>query len=141
MNAENSYLSSDIFMNKQIIITASLMGMLAVIAGAFGAHVLQGLLSQRNLEVWHTAVQYQFYHVFALLFLSTCSRFKSGYIATCYYLFTFGILLFSGSLYLLSCRDLLGWPWLRIMGPITPVGGLLFIAGWLTLGIAAFKNK
>jgi uncharacterized membrane protein YgdD (TMEM256/DUF423 family) len=128
-------------MNKKIIITASLLGMLAVIAGAFGAHGLQGSLSPRNLEVWHTAVQYQFYHVFALLFLSTCTRFKSGYITACYFLFTFGILLFSGSLYLLSCRDLLGWPWLRIMGPVTPLGGLLFIAGWLTLLIAAFKNK
>jgi|SRR5665213_3355323 len=128
-------------MNKQIILTAALLGMLAVIAGAFGAHGLQGLLSPRNQEVWHTAVQYQFYHVFALLFLSTCSRFKSGLISACYYLFTFGILFFSGSLYLLACRDLIGWSWLRIMGPITPFGGLLFIAGWLTLGIAAFKNK
>ena len=128
-------------MNRSIIITASLLEMLAVIAGAFGAHGLQGSLSLRNLEVWHTAVQYQFYHAFALLFLSTCSRFRGGYITACYYLFTFGILLFSGSLYLLSCRDLLGWPWLQIMGPVTPLGGLLFIAGWLMLGVAALKSK
>jgi uncharacterized membrane protein YgdD (TMEM256/DUF423 family) len=58
-----------------------------------------------------------------------------------YYLFTFGILLFSGSLYLLACRDLLGWGWLPVLGPITPVGGLLFMAGWVTLAIAGYKNK
>lgn len=128
-------------MNKQIIITASVFGMLAVIAGAFGAHGLQGSLSQRNMEVWHTAVQYQFYHVFALLFLSTFARFKNKLIALSYYFFTLGILLFCGSLYLLACRDLLNWGWLQVMGPITPIGGLLFIIGWLTLGLAAFRNK
>ncbi len=58
-------------MKKRIIITASVFGILAVVAGAFGAHGLQGSLSPKNMEVWHTAVQYQFYHVFALLFLST----------------------------------------------------------------------
>jgi len=128
-------------MNKQIIITASIFGMLAVIAGAFGAHGLQGSLSAKNLEVWHTAVQYQFYHVFALLFLSTFTRFKNKLIALSYYFFTLGILLFCGSLYLLACRDLLKWAWLSIMGPVTPLGGLLFIIGWLTLAIAAFRNK
>jgi uncharacterized membrane protein YgdD (TMEM256/DUF423 family) len=128
-------------MNKQIIITASVLGMLAVITGAFGAHGLKPLLTPQQLEVWHTAVQYHFYHVFALLFLSTLVRFKSNLIVAGYYLFTFGILLFSGSLYLLSCRDLLGWGWLSIMGPITPIGGLLFIIGWLTLALAAIRNK
>jgi uncharacterized membrane protein YgdD (TMEM256/DUF423 family) len=129
-------------MTKQIIITASLFGMLAVIAGAFGAHSLQGSLSARNLEVWHTAVQYQFYHVFALLFLSTVERVKSSnLVAASYCLFTFGIILFSGSLYLLACRDLLGWNWLPMIGPVTPIGGLLFIIGWLMLGLAAFRTK
>jgi uncharacterized membrane protein YgdD (TMEM256/DUF423 family) len=128
-------------MKKQIIITAAVFGMLAVIAGAFGAHGLQGSISPKNLEVWHTAVQYQFYHVFALLFLSTLTGFKARQVAAIYYLFTIGILFFSGSLYLLSCRDLLGWNWLIAMGPITPIGGLLFIIGWLTLGITAFRNR
>lgn len=129
-------------MTKQIIITASLFGMLAVIAGAFGAHSLQGSLSSRNLEVWHTAVQYQFYHVFALLFLSTVERVKSSnLVAASYWLFTFGIILFSGSLYLLACRDLLRWNWLPMIGPVTPIGGLLFIIGWMSLGLAAFRTK
>ena len=128
-------------MKKKIIITASVFGAIAVIAGAFGAHGLQGLLSEKDLEVWHTAVQYQFYHVFALLFLSTLTGNTTRLINYCYSLFTFGILFFSGSLYLLSCRDLIGWNWLIFMGPITPLGGLLFIAGWIALALAAFRNK
>ena len=128
-------------MKEKIIITASVFGVLAVIAGAFGAHSLQSVLSPKGLEIWHTAVQYQFYHVFALLFLSTLSRFKVKIINECYYLFTFGIILFSGSLYLLACRDLLGWEHLDFIGPVTPLGGLLFIGGWITLAIAAYKNK
>jgi len=128
-------------MNKQIIITASLFGALAVIAGAFGAHALRASLPPKQLEVWQTAVQYQFYHVFALLFLSTFSRFKNKLIVSTYYLFTFGIIFFSGSLYLLSCRDLLGMPGLAALGPITPIGGLLFIIGWVMLAFAAIRNK
>ena len=128
-------------MNKQIIITASLLGMLAVIAGAFGAHALKAVLQPAQLQVWHTAVEYQFYHVFALLFLSTFARFKNKMISASYYLFTFGIILFSGSLYLLSCRDVLGWGWLWLMGPITPIGGLLFIWGWLMLLLTALRHK
>ena len=128
-------------MNKQIIVTAAFFGLLAVIAGAFGAHALQAVLSPKQLEVWHTAVQYQFYHVFALLFLATLTRFKNNMVITTYYLFTFGIILFSGSLYLLACRDILGWNWIHVFGPITPVGGLLFILGWVTLAIAGYKNK
>ncbi len=128
-------------MNKQIIVTASLLGMLAVITGAFGAHGLKAVLSTSQLEVWHTAVQYNFYHVFALLFLSTFKEPKGKLIKAAYYLFTFGILFFSGSLYLLSCRSILGWDWLIVMGPITPLGGLLFILGWLMIAIAAVGDK
>lgn len=128
-------------MNKQIIITASLFGALAVIAGAFGAHALRASLPPKQLEVWQTAVQYQFYHVFALLFLSTFAGFKNKLIVSAYYLFTVGIIFFSGSLYLLSCRDLLGMPGLAALGPITPIGGLLFIIGWVMLALAAIRNK
>jgi uncharacterized membrane protein YgdD (TMEM256/DUF423 family) len=128
-------------MNRKIIITAAILGALAVIAGAFGAHGLRPKLSATNLDVWHTAVQYQFYHVFALLFLSSIGRTRSRLVNLAYYLFTFGILLFSGSLYLLSCSELLGLtrsPWL---GVLTPLGGLLFIAGWVALALGAFRNR
>lgn len=127
-------------MNRQIVITASILGMLGVIAGAFAAHGLKQYLNGQQLEIWHTGVQYQFYHVFALLFLSTFTA-DHKLIRASYYLFTFGIIFFSGSLYLLACRESLGWEWLAIMGPVTPIGGLLFIAGWATMLLAAFRKK
>jgi uncharacterized membrane protein YgdD (TMEM256/DUF423 family) len=130
-----------ISMNRQIIVTASILGLLAVISGAFAAHGLKQYLSAQQLEIWHTGVQYQFYHVFALLFLSTFARPGNRLTNASYYLFTFGIIFFSGSLYLLACRELLGWSWLIVMGPITPLGGLLFIAGWATMALAAFRNR
>jgi uncharacterized membrane protein YgdD (TMEM256/DUF423 family) len=128
-------------MKKKIFITASILGALAVIAGAFAAHGLQGHLSAKDMQVWNTAVQYQFYHVFALLALSSLCRDNIKLINECYYLFTLGIVFFSGSLYLLATRELLGWGWLHIIGPVTPLGGVLFIGGWITMGVAAFKNK
>ena len=130
-------------MNKRIIITASLLGVLAVITGAFGAHGLKALITSAQLEIWHTAVQYNFYHVFALLFLSTFGRFKNNLIVAAYYFFTFGIILFSGSLYLMACKDILGLNTglTKVLGPITPVGGLLFILGWIMLALAALRHK
>jgi uncharacterized membrane protein YgdD (TMEM256/DUF423 family) len=128
-------------MKKRIFVTASILGALAVIAGAFAAHGLQGRLSAKEMQVWNTAVQYQFYHVFALIALSSLSRYKTRLVKDCYYLFSAGIIFFSGSLYLLACRQLLGWDWLRFMGPITPLGGVLFIGGWITMGIAATKTS
>jgi uncharacterized membrane protein YgdD (TMEM256/DUF423 family) len=128
-------------MNKRIIITAAILGMLAVITGAFGAHSLKASLSPMQLQVWSTAVQYHFYHVFALLFLATLNRFSSNLIYASYWLFTFGIVFFSGSLYLLACSSILQWSWLHVLGPITPVGGLLFIAGWFILALAAWKER
>ncbi|RYZ95164.1 MAG: DUF423 domain-containing protein [Sphingobacteriaceae bacterium] len=127
-------------MNKQIIITASLLGALAVVSGAFGAHGLKNHLAPPQLEVWQTAVHYQFYHVLALLFLCTLTGFNVKSVNTIYYLFTVGIIFFSGSLYLLACRDLLGWSWIKFFGPITPIGGLLFIGGWVMLAITAYKQ-
>ncbi len=128
-------------MNKLIIVTAAFLGFLAVVLGAFAAHGLKGRLSAEHLDIWHTAVQYQFYHVFALLFLSTFSRFKNGLVTLAYYLFTFGIFFFSGSLYLLSTTEITHLDQVRIIGPITPIGGLLFIGGWIALGLAALRNK
>ena len=128
-------------MNKQIIVTAAVFGLLAVASGAFGAHGLQGSLTVKQLQIWHTAVEYQFYHVFGLLFLSTFTRFKNNLIAVCYYTFTIGIIFFSGSLYLLAAGHLIGVQHSNIFGPLTPVGGLLFIIGWITLGLAALRSK
>jgi uncharacterized membrane protein YgdD (TMEM256/DUF423 family) len=128
-------------MKRRIFVTASIFGAFGVIAGAFGVHSLQGRLSAPSLQVWNTAVQYQFYHVFALLALSSLSQYKTRLVKDCYYLFTAGIIFFSGSLYLLACQQLLGWDWLNFMGPVTPLGGVLFIGGWITMGIAATKTS
>jgi uncharacterized membrane protein YgdD (TMEM256/DUF423 family) len=128
-------------MNRSIIITAAIFGMVAVIAGAFGAHGLKALITPLQLEVWHTAVEYNFYHVFALLFLSTIAKNGSGWVKASFYLFAIGIIFFSGSLYLLACRDLLHIESVKVIGPITPLGGLLFIVGWLSLAVAAVKGK
>jgi uncharacterized membrane protein YgdD (TMEM256/DUF423 family) len=128
-------------MNKRIIITAAFFGALAVILGAFGAHALKKILSVQSLDVWHTAVQYHFYHTFALLFLSTFARYKNALINFASYCFTGGILLFSGSLYILSLKDYMGWEGASFLGPVTPIGGLLFILGWLSLLLAALRDK
>ena len=118
-----------------------MFGVLAVILGAFGAHGLKKLVSADELDTWHTAVQYQFYHTLALLFLSTFSRFRSRAINAASWFFTAGILLFSGSLYLLSAKDILNITNVSILGPLTPIGGLMFILGWISLLVATIKNK
>jgi uncharacterized membrane protein YgdD (TMEM256/DUF423 family) len=128
-------------MNKKIILTAAFFGCLAVVLGAFGSHGLSGKVTDDQLDVWKTAVSYQFYHTFALLFLSTFSRAKNNYIRFSFYCFTLGILLFSGSLYLLSSYALLGWDKPSFLGPITPIGGLSFVLGWIGLFVATYKNK
>ncbi|HMI05596.1 MAG TPA: DUF423 domain-containing protein [Pedobacter sp.] len=126
-------------MNKRILITASLLGAIAVILGAFGAHGLKKAVGAGDLEIWAKGVEYQFYHVFALLFLA---RFKIGnrLVKLSYGFFTFGILLFSGSLYLLATRSLLNAGFVDYIGPVTPIGGLLLILGWLSMFLAALKE-
>jgi uncharacterized membrane protein YgdD (TMEM256/DUF423 family) len=128
-------------MNKRIIIAASIFGMIAVILGAFGAHSLKVRLSPSDLEVWKTAVDYHFYHTFALLFLSTFSRKNSRIINLSAWFFTIGIFLFSGSLYLISTKEILNISQVGVIGPLTPIGGLFFIMGWMSLLIATLKNK
>ena len=128
-------------MNKQIILTASFLGLLAVVLGAFGAHGLEGKISEYQIGTWKTANQYHFYHTLALLFLSTFSRAKNASIRLSFLAFTIGIVLFSGSLYLLSVRSLLGIESVSILGPITPIGGLFFMVGWIVLFVAAVRNR
>ena len=129
-------------MSKRILITASLFGATAVILGAFGAHGLKNLIDRNALEIWTKGVEYQFYHTFALLFLYHFSTGKeSKYIRLAYTFFSAGILLFSGSLYLLATRTILNLDLLNYIGPVTPIGGLLFICGWFSLLIAAVKSN
>jgi len=126
-------------MDKKILITASISGALAVVLGAFGAHALKAVLQPSDIENWKTAVSYHFYHTFALLFLSILPL-KQGSKALPYWCFTIGIVLFAGSIYLLSSRTITGL-YLSILGPLTPIGGLFFIIGWLSLALTALRNK
>ncbi|MES2418620.1 MAG: DUF423 domain-containing protein [Bacteroidota bacterium] len=128
-------------MNKRIILTAAFFGTLAVILGAFGAHSLKSIVAPPSLSIWQKGVEYQFYHTFALLYLSTFARYKHKLIGFAYILFTLGIILFSGSLYLLALKDAYNLPFSSILGPITPIGGLCFISGWVCLFLAALKDK
>ncbi len=128
-------------MNKRIILTASFFGFVAVLLGAFGAHGLKALIDGPALEIWQKGVDYQFYHTFALLYLSTFARYRNKLINIAYFCFTFGVILFSGSLYLLATRSILKLDFVNLIGPVTPIGGLLFVLGWVMLFFAAFKDK
>lgn len=126
-------------MNKKILITASLFGAVAVVLGAFGAHSLKSLIPAEALTIWAKGVEYQFYHTFALLFLSQLKESKWTNMA--YRFFSLGILFFSGSLYLLATRSVTEISFVNYIGPITPIGGLLFIIGWAMLLLSALKTK
>lgn len=128
-------------MHKRIILTAAISGILAVSLGAFGAHALKVRVSADALALWKTGVEYHFYHTLALLFLGNFNSVKSNWVKFSSYCFTGGIILFSGSLYLLALREVFQTNYGPVLGPITPLGGLLFILGWLFLLVAALKNK
>jgi uncharacterized membrane protein YgdD (TMEM256/DUF423 family) len=117
-----------------IIATAATFGMLSVIFGAFGAHALKKILSQEQLHSFEVGIKYQMYHSIVLLVLS----FKTNAISSStYWCFTIGIVLFSFSIYGLVLSDAKGRK-LRFLGPITPIGGLLLVSGWLLVLINAF---
>ena len=120
---------------------AALFGMTAVILGAFGAHALKRILEPEMLKIFHTGVEYQFYHALALMGIGIMKQhFQSSYLKTASLFFTIGILLFSGSLYILSFKEFLAFLPLSIFGPITPVGGVFFILAWFNLFLFAKKH-
>ena len=122
-----------------LTIGASAAG-ISVILGAFGAHALKERLSADQLPVFETAVRYQVYHAFALIVVGLLSdKFNASLLNYAGYLFIIGITLFSGSLYLLSTRSLTGIEW-KFLGPVTPLGGLCLIAGWLFVVLSVLKK-
>jgi uncharacterized membrane protein YgdD (TMEM256/DUF423 family) len=121
-----------------VIRIAGLSGALAVLLGAFGAHGLRDVLEPGSLEVWRTASFYHFIHTLAILaalVLPIDDRWRGWALR----LFGVGILLFAGSLYLLSTSAVHGWA-VSWLGPITPLGGLAFAGGWVCLAIASRKR-
>lgn len=126
-------------MHKQFLITASFFGALSVMLGAFAAHRLKDILAAEALQTFETAVKYQMYHALALLAVGILYKdFSSKQVVWAGWSFIAGILFFSGSLYLLCFLKHQGMSY-KWIGPITPLGGLCFIAGWLFLAIGISK--
>jgi uncharacterized membrane protein YgdD (TMEM256/DUF423 family) len=128
-------------MNKRFLILAALFGGLAVIAGAILAHSLKAIMPEAAREIYETAVRYQFYHVFALLACGILAEnFPGTSIIRAGTFFILGILLFSGSLYIISALNTNGIRVPFSVGILTPAGGFCFMAGWAFLA-ASFRNR
>lgn len=121
---------------RTILITGAVFMALAVISGAFGAHALKKVLTPEMLAIYHTGVEYQFYHALGLLIIGlTGFHIKSKYLSWAGLLLTIGIVIFSGSLYVLTLSGI------KALGAITPLGGVSFIAGWICLVIALVRKR
>ena len=130
-------------MHKGFLIVASVLGALSVALGAFGAHALKKIAPPDLVATFETGVRYQFYHTFALLAVAILfETFPGKWLLSAGWLFILGIILFSGSLYILTALGATNTVGLKGIGIITPVGGLLFVAGWMCLliGIMASAN-
>ncbi len=123
-------------MQAPFLFIAALSGFLAVALGAFGAHGLKARLSEDMMAVYQTAVQYHFYHTLALLAVAVllAGGLQSAALRAGGWLFAAGIVVFSGSLYALALSGM------RVLGAVTPLGGLLFLAGWVALAAAAYRT-
>lgn len=130
-------------MHRQYLIYAALFGGLAVALGAFGAHGLERLTQDAKiLHGFQTGVQYQMYHAIALLFAGVIyDKLKNNWIKWSANSFIIGILLFSGSLYLLTFLKIQSSSFTQYIGPLTPLGGIFFIAGWLFLLMGVLRKK
>ncbi|WP_416665721.1 DUF423 domain-containing protein [Egbenema bharatensis] len=125
-------------MIKLFLLLGSILGGLSVAGGAFASHALQERLSERSLEIFDLAARYQMYHALALLLvgiLLSQSEIASPFFTASGIAFIIGVLLFSGSLYALSLSGI------KILGAITPLGGVAFIAGWICLAIGVWGVK
>lgn len=127
-------------MQKKIIATAALLGMIAIILGAFGAHALKKVLTIEELTTFETGVRYQMYHALFLLFIGTQKILSEKKYKAILILVVLGVLFFSGSIYLLATNTLTSFDF-RIIGFVTPIGGLLLIISWLILFIDLFNKK
>lgn len=128
-------------MHKIFLAIGALLAGIAVALGAFGAHGLKKIVAPDTVTTFQTGVQYQMYHAFALMIVAVAfEKFPSRLLTQSGYAFCAGILLFSGSLYLLTILKATGKVGLEGLGIITPFGGLFLIAGWLLLFAGVLKN-
>lgn len=128
-------------MNKLILVTASILGMLAIILGAFASHGLKSLISVELLQTFETGVRYQMYHAIVLLFIGTTSIFSSKIKQKLFYLIVIGILFFSGSIYGLATNELSLAFDFKSIAFITPIGGLFLIISWAIMALQFLKLK
>ncbi|QDQ01215.1 DUF423 domain-containing protein [Lysinibacillus fusiformis] len=123
---------------KRFIVTGALHGFLAVAFGAFGAHALKEILDDYGQGIWETAVQYQMFHATGLLviglLMSTKILGEVKQLNLAGIFFNLGIVFFSGSLYVLALSGI------KVLGAITPIGGVLFLAGWVLILLTALKH-
>lgn len=126
--------------DKKIVVTACFLAALTIAIGAFGAHGLKGLVSLKAISIFETGVRYQMYHVLALLMVGFARVIPESTRKWTFHFFIFGILFFSGSIYLLALAEILPFN-VSFLGPVTPIGGLLFILGWLRLGYGLLTIK
>ena len=127
-------------MNKKVISTAAILGAIAIILGAFGAHALKKVLDVDQLNTFETGVKYQMYHALFLLFVGTSELVSQKAKKGILYLVTIGVLFFSGSIYLLATNGLTSFDF-RVIGFITPIGGFLLILAWIWLFFDFFNKK
>lgn len=121
---------------------ASILAILSVALGAFAAHSLKESVSDVAVNIFETGVKYQFYHTLAIFFAAILYKdYSNRWMKTAGYFFIAGILLFSGSLYMLTYVKAAVLPGYRWIGPLTPVGGLCFILGWLCILVAVSARK
>ena len=120
------------YFDKKIVVTSSILAALTIAIGAFGAHGLKELVDEQAIRSFETGVRYQMYHILALLIIGFAGKLtlKTKKWVVCFFLL--GILFFSGSIYLLALKSVLSFS-VGFLGPITPIGGLLFIIGWMRL--------
>ncbi|WP_264552574.1 DUF423 domain-containing protein [Flavobacterium sp. N2038] len=127
-------------MKRRIVLTGTFLGMLAIILGAFGAHLLKRYLSVDELNTFEVGVRYQMYHALFLLFLSTRKDMAEKTVKTIYNLVVAGVILFSGSIYLLATKSLTLFDF-KIIVFATPLGGFLLIIGWAVLFLSILRKK
>ena len=127
-------------MGRKIIFLGCILGAVGVILGALGAHALKEVLTESQLASFEVGVRYQIYHAILLLFVGGTSYLTDSVKKTAAILVFLGVLFFSGSIYLLATNDLTSISF-KILGPITPVGGVLLISAWLLVAFKALKSE
>ena len=128
-------------MHSTFIKLAAVLGALAVAFGAFGAHALKQRASENAINIFETGVRYQFYHVIALLAVGILFReYDNKWMVWAGWMFFTGIIVFSGSLYLLTYVKMIEKEGLNWIGAITPLGGLAFIAGWIFMMVSLLQK-